>query len=172
MENQNAPFEKTILPHLDAAFNLARWLAGNEPDARDIVQEACLRALKAFAQFRGGDARAWLLSIVRNVAFTSLRKRGAREQVFDGSEDLETFSDPAPDAAETLQRTATIETVRNAIARLPDEFREVIVLREMENLSYKEIADVVGAPIGTVMSRLARGRRELQKALLENHELR
>ena len=165
MENENALFEQAILPHLDAAYNLARWLAGNEPDARDLVQESCLRALRSFARFRGGDARSWLLTIVRHAAYTALRKRGAREQFLD-SEMLEAVPDPAPNVEQILERAADIEVVRAAIAQLPDEFREVIVLREMENLSYKEVADVVGVPIGTVMSRLARGRRALQQILL------
>lgn len=165
MENENALFEQTILPHLDAAYNLARWLAGNETDARDVVQESCLRAFKSFSRFRGGDARSWLLTIVRNAAYTALRKRGAREQFLD-SEILDSVADTGPSAEQILERAANIEAVRAAIAQLPADYREVIVLREMENFSYKEIADMVGLPIGTVMSRLARGRRALQEFLV------
>ncbi|MEP7072212.1 MAG: sigma-70 family RNA polymerase sigma factor [Verrucomicrobiota bacterium] len=166
MQNETALFEQTILPHLDAAYNLARWLVGNEPDARDLVQDACLRAFKSFPRYRGGDARSWLLTIVRNAAYTALRKRGASEQFVD-SDKLESLPDDAPNPDELRERAAKVETVRAAIARLPGEFKEVIVLREMEGFSYKEIADVVGVPIGTVMSRLARGRRGLQKLLVE-----
>jgi RNA polymerase sigma-70 factor (ECF subfamily) len=165
VENENALFEQTILPHLDAAFNLARWLVRNEPDARDLVQESCLRAFKSFARFRGGDARCWLLTIVRNAAYTALRKRGTHEQVLD-SEVLDSIADPAPNAEQILERAGNIEAVRAAIAQLPNDFREVIVLREMENFSYKEIADTVGVPVGTVMSRLARARRALQEFLI------
>ena len=167
MENENALFEETILPHLDAAYNLARWLTGNEPDARDMVQESFLRAFKFFGRFRGGDARSWLLTIVRNTVYTSLRQRQTRERTFQSDDAIETFEDPAPSAEQILERAATIETVRVAIAQLPEEFREVIVLREMEDFSYKEIADLVGVPIGTVMSRLARGRRQLQAIILQ-----
>ena len=164
VENESVPFEQTILPHLDAAYNLARWLTGNEHDARDIVQESFLRAFKFFGRYRGGDARSWVLAIVRNTAYTSLRKRETREQFLES--EIQNFEDPSPNAQQILERVADIEAVRAAIAQLPTEFREVIVLREMENLSYKEIADLVAIPIGTVMSRLARGRRELQRIIV------
>lgn len=166
MENESVPFEQTILPHLDAAYNLARWLTGNEHDARDIVQESFLRAFKFFGRYRGGDARSWVLAIVRNTAYTSLRKRETREQFLES--EIENLEDPSPNAEQILERAADIQTVRAAIAQLPTEFREVIVLREMENFSYKDIADLVGVPIGTVMSRLSRGRRELQRIIVEN----
>ncbi|MGI9086466.1 MAG: sigma-70 family RNA polymerase sigma factor [Chthoniobacterales bacterium] len=170
MENENTLFEETILPHLDAAYNLARWLTGNEPDARDMVQESFLRAFKFFGRFRGGDARSWLLTIVRNTVYTALRQRRTRDYVLQSDDAIETFEDPAPSAGQILERAATIDTVRAAIAQLPVEFREVIVLREMEDFSYKEIADLVGVPIGTVMSRLARGRRQLQTIILQGQE--
>jgi RNA polymerase sigma-70 factor (ECF subfamily) len=168
VKNESVPFEQTILPHLDAAYNLARWLAGNEHDARDIVQESFLRAFKFFGRYRGGDARSWVLAIVRNTAYTSLRKRETREQLLES--EIEKLEDPSQNAAQILERAGNIEAVRAAIAQLPTEFREVIILREMENFSYKEIADLVGVPIGTVMSRLARSRRELQAIILRNHQ--
>jgi len=162
-------FEQTILPHLDAAYNLARWLAGNEHDARDIVQEAALRAFKFFGGFRGGDARAWLLAIVRNTAFTKMRAQPAQDL---GPDDLDKIEDTAPQPAQVLERAGNIEAMRAAIAKLPVEFREVIVFREMENFSYKEIAELVNAPIGTVMSRLARARAQLREIILADANLR
>ena len=158
-------FEQTILPHLDAAYSLARWLTGNDHDAEDIVQESCLRALKFFGTFRGGNPRAWLLTIVRNTTFTWLkRSRAGHEQVDlpDGALELE---DPAANPEALFAATANREEVRAALAQLPPEFREVIVLRELEDYSYKEIAGIAGVPIGTVMSRLARGRKQLQRLL-------
>jgi RNA polymerase sigma-70 factor (ECF subfamily) len=158
-------FEAIVLPHLDAAYNLARWLTGNENDARDMVQDASLRAFKFFGGFRGGDARAWLLTIVRNTAFTWLQRRRTTEHVFEDEDELEKLEDVSVNPAELLERSANVEMVRGAIAQLAPEFREAIVLREMEGFSYKEIADIAGIRIGTVMSRLARGRRELQRIL-------
>src|SRR5689334_9839741 len=130
-------FEQTILPHLDAAYNLARWLAGNEHDAADIVQESCLRAVKFFGSFRGGNARAWLLTIVRNTSYTWLKRSRGHESlsVDDSFHELE---DPAADPAVLQASAANIERVREALAQLAPEFREVIVLREMEDYSYKE----------------------------------
>ena len=165
VENENALFEQTILPHLDAAYNLARWLAGNEPDARDVVQESCLRAFKYFLVFAAATRVPGCSRSCAMRPTLTLRKRGAREQFLD-SEILDLVADPGPSAAQILERAANIEAVRAAIAQLPADFREVIVLREMENFSYKEIADIVGVPIGTVMSRLARGRRALQEFLI------
>ena len=163
VENETAHFEQTILPHLDAAYNLAHWLTGNEHDARDMVQESFLRALKFFGNFRGGDPHAWLLTIVRNTVYTWLKRRQTREHVLQAEEEMEKFEDVSVNPEQLLERSANIELVRDAIAQLPREFREVVVLREMENLSYKEIADIVDVRIGTVMSRLARGRRQLQR---------
>jgi len=165
VNDNNASFEQTILPHLDAAYNLARWLAGNEHDAEDIVQEAFLRAVKFYGSFRGGNPRAWLLTIVRNTSYTALkRRRENHAQVHLDESDLE-LEDHSADPAAALAAMSNIEKVREAIAQLPLEFREVIVLREMEDYSYKEIADLVDLPVGTVMSRLARGRRQLQKII-------
>lgn len=159
-------FEHTMLPHLDAAYNLARWLLRHEQDAEDAVQEAFLRAYRAFDRFRGGDGRAWLLTIVRNVCFTQLRRdrpSGARE-VFD--DELHGGSlDPGEVNAIAWRETKTAQLQR-ALEQLAPEFREVIVLHEIEGLAYREIAQVAEIPIGTVMSRLARGRQKLQAELL------
>src|ERR1044071_4417926 len=160
-------FEQTMLPHLDAAYNLARWLAGNEHDAEDIVQESFLRAVKFFDSFRGGNPRAWLLTIVRNTSYTWLKRRqtgNAQFHLDDGDFEIE---DQAANPAALQAAMANVERVRDAIAQLPLEFREIIVLRELEDYSYKEIADLVEVPVGTVMSRLARGRRQLQKILCQ-----
>ena len=157
-------FEQTVLPHLDAAYNLARWLAGNEADAQDVAQEACLRAFKFFGNFRGDNARAWLLTIVRNTFYTWLRKNRPAEIVELSDEMLEAGEISAgPEIP--ASRLGDAEAVQRAIAGLPVEFREMVVLREMEGLSYKEIAGLAGVPIGTVMSRLARARKLLQKQL-------
>jgi RNA polymerase sigma-70 factor (ECF subfamily) len=158
-------FDQTILPHLDAAYNLARWLIGNERDAQDITQEACLRAFKFFSTFRGGDPRAWLLTIVRRTAWTWLRSNRRHEEAVEYDEELHGGADEAPNPEVSLVRAGDVETVRQAIATLPAIFREVLVLRELEDCSYKEIADIAGVPIGTVMSRLTRARRQLQTAL-------
>ena len=156
-----ARFEAVVLPHLDAAYTLARYLMRNAQDAEDVVQDACLRALKYFEGFRGEEAtsaRAWLLTIVRNTAH-SWRKRHRPDALaveFDEREHSETIAERDPEAKETLGR---------ALDRLAPEFREVIVLRELQGLSYKEISDVTGVPVGTVMSRLSRARARLQEAL-------
>jgi RNA polymerase sigma-70 factor (ECF subfamily) len=159
-------FDHLMLPHLDAAYNLARWLLRNEHDAEDAVQEACLRAWRAFDRFRGGDGRAWLLTIVRNVCYTRLRQV-RREPV------LEAFEDDAHGATENPAEAQAVawretkgELLRQALERLPAEFREVIVLHELEGLAYREIAAVAEIPLGTVMSRLARARHKLQVELL------
>jgi RNA polymerase sigma-70 factor, ECF subfamily len=156
-------FEQMVMPHLDAAYNLARWLAGNDQDAQDVAQEATLRAFKFFGSFRGDNARAWLLSIVRNTFYTWLRKNRTPEKVINIDdetleiEDSSAQSEPVP--------FADADAVRRAIAELPVEFREIVILREMEGFSYKEIAEMAEVPIGTVMSRLARARKLLQKRL-------
>ena len=161
-------FETIVLAHLNAAHNLARWLTGNDHQAEDLVQEACLRALRYFAGFRGHDARAWLLTIVRNTHFTSLRdSRAERDNVAFDEEihSLDETGHPVNTAGMAISQGDVKRQVNEAIERLPIEFREIVVLREIEELSYKEIAAVTGTPIGTVMSRLSRGRKLLAEYL-------
>ena len=163
-------FEEVILPHLDAAYNLARWLTGNDQDAQDVVQDASLRAFKFFSGFRGGNSRAWLLKIVRNTFYNWLEKNRPSGISTVGDEELLAVEDPSVDPDLLLLRSANVEAVRSAIEKLPVEFREIIVLRELEDCSYKEISGVAGVPIGTVMSRLARARKQLQEILTETPE--
>jgi RNA polymerase sigma-70 factor (ECF subfamily) len=165
-------FEQTVLPHMDAAYNLARWIMGNGQDAEDMVQEAYLRAYQYFNGFQGGSSRAWLLTIVRNTCYTWLRQNRAQaltvelnEELADGAGLLLSGSDPAPSPEHAQQLHANQQQVRSAMQTLPVEFRELIVLREVEGLSYKEIAGVAGIPLGTVMSRLARARQQLRACL-------
>jgi RNA polymerase sigma factor (sigma-70 family) len=160
-----SPFEETVLPHLDAAFNYARWLTRNEADAEDVVQDACVRALRFLTSLRDDNARPWLLAIVRNTWYSrvSRRSRSALEMKTDSTE-LEA-ADVALDPEERMLQQHTVTRVRAALDQLPVDFREVLVLREIEGLSYKEIAAVVNIPIGTVMSRIARGRERLMGIL-------
>lgn len=160
-----ALFEQLVLPHLDAAYNLARWLAGNDADAQDVAQEASLRAYKYFGSFRGENPRAWLLSIVRNSFHTWLRKNRAPEKTFQIDDEALDIEDSSAGVAAANPNFADGEAVRRAIAELPLEFREIVILREMEGFSYKEIAELAVIPIGTVMSRLARARKLLQRSL-------
>ena len=157
-------FEQTVLPHLDSAYNLARWLAGNDHDAQDVAQEASLRAFKYFGSFRGDNPRAWLLSIVRNSFHTWLRKNRPTEKTVELTEDILDIEDPSVSAETVNPLFADADAVRRAIAELPLDFREIVILREMEGFSYKEIAELAEVPIGTVMSRW-RARRLLQKNL-------
>jgi RNA polymerase sigma factor (sigma-70 family) len=154
-------FEEVVLPHLDAAFNYARWLTKSEADAEDVVQDAAVRALRFFSSLRNDDARSWLLTIVRHTWYGRFSKVGSADQhmVLNEMQDERPDEQLDPEAL-VIQRQA-VERVQRAIEELPVDFREVIVLRELEGLSYKEIAAVVGVPIGTVMSRLARGRERL-----------
>ncbi len=170
-DSKRSRFESNISPHVDAAYNLARWLTENDRDAEDVVQEAMLRAFMYFDGFRGGDARSWILKIVRNTCFTWLQANRPREIAATAVEELRDMTTPLvysglADDPETLAlRRTTALQLNNAIATIPAAFREVVVLREMEGLSYKQIATVVDAPIGTVMSRLARARAELRRIL-------
>jgi RNA polymerase sigma-70 factor (ECF subfamily) len=162
---EDNPFELVVLPHLDAAYNLARWLTGNERDAEDVTQEASLRAFKFFSTYRGGDARSWLLTIVRRTAWTWLRRNRQHEEAVEFDEELHGGEDESANPEMSLARAGDVETVRRGLESLPALFREALVLRELEDCSYKEIADIAGVPVGTVMSRLARARRLLQTAL-------
>lgn len=154
-------FRKQALCHLDEAYNLARWLTRDRHDAEDIVQEACLRALRGFANFRGEDARAWLLTIVRNTCYTWLKRRRSQEVAMDVDADVDAVESVSSDPLQELTRNLDSEQLRTAIEELPAEFREVIVLKDLQGHSYREIADIAQVPIGTVMSRLSRGRRRL-----------
>jgi RNA polymerase sigma-70 factor, ECF subfamily len=158
-------FERVVVPHLDAAYTLARYLLRDEHDAQDVVQEAALRAWRHFGGYAGGDARAWLLTIVRHGCWTAQRKQraGATLVEFDESAHSSGAEHVTPES--TAIRRGTRDAVRTAVDSLPLVFREVLVLREADGLSYEEIARVIGAPIGTVMSRLARARRQLRERL-------
>jgi RNA polymerase sigma factor (sigma-70 family) len=163
--NQLARFEQTVIPHLDAAYNLARWLTRNDQDAEDMVQEAYLRAFRFFGGFHGGNSRAWLLTIVRNTCYTWLQQDRRRELAVDLEEELQHLEsgDPGPEAV--LLQDVDSQLLRQALEELPVEFREVVILREVEGLSYKEIAALTDLPPGTVMSRLARARKRLAARL-------
>ena len=154
-------FERAMLPHLDAAHNLARWLTGSAQDAEDVVQDACLRALTFFDGFRGEDGRAWLLAITRHTCYDWLRKNRRQSELLAPPEELDLAADGAPGPEAEQLRNADRRLVREGLERLPAEYREVLVLRELEGMSYKQIARITGAPIGTVMSRLARARKRL-----------
>ena len=164
MDDRRRRFEAQALPHLDAAYNLARWLSRSPVDAEDIVQDAMLRAFRGFDGFRGGDAKAWLLTIVRNCwlsAGTASRRRG-----LTSLED--SMADEGPGPEETAIQAGHQRRLDAMIARLPADFREVLILREMEDMSYREIAEITASPIGTVMSRLARARTQLREFAQES----
>ena len=154
-----------MLPHLGAAYNLARWITGNDNDAEDVVQESYLRALKFFGGFRGENGRPWLLTIVRNTCFTWLRQNRFSELSTELDEEIHGIPRGPENPESILLAVTQSEMVRKAIEELPPEFREVIILRDMEDLSYKEIAGIASIPVGTVMSRLARARSRLQQLL-------
>ena len=154
-------FNQTVLPHLDAAYNLARWLTRNDQDAQDIVQEASLRAFKYWKGFSGRDCRSWLLAIVRNTYYSWVRQRSVQPELTETGE-IDDIDDGVPNPENLLLQNASRDMLKAALDDLPAEFREAIVLREMEGMSYKEIADIASVPIGTVMSRLARARKRLQ----------
>jgi RNA polymerase sigma factor (sigma-70 family) len=170
-------FERFFVPHLDAAHNFARWLTRDERNAEDVVQEACLRAFKFIESFQGDDGRAWLLGIVRNTYYTWLKRNKVAtlavpfdEESFDSGEleaSVERYASPVD---QLLQEKDAKRLVNGALERLPEEFRETIVLRELEGLSYKEIAAIAGIPLGTVMSRLARARKLLLQYLRQAQE--
>ena len=158
-------FEEVVLPHLDAAFNYARWLTKNDADAEDVVQDAYVRALRFFSSLRGEDARGWLLTIVRNTWYGRFPRRVGGGVTLVANEDANEVADTSLGPEAQVIQQQTVSHVRQALEALPGDFREVLVLRELEGFSYKEIAAIVGVPIGTVMSRLARGRERLAGAL-------
>jgi RNA polymerase sigma-70 factor (ECF subfamily) len=164
-KTQQVRFEQIVLPHLDAAYNLARWLTRNDQDAEDVVQEACLRAFKFFGGFYGGDSRAWLLTIVRNTCYSWLRHNRAHELTTPFDESIHDVECAGLNPEALLLHQADQQLLRRALEALPVESREVIVLRELEGLSYKEIGTIADIPLGTVMSRLARARKRLQHDL-------
>jgi RNA polymerase sigma-70 factor (ECF subfamily) len=158
-----ASFQETMLPHLDAAHNLARWLLRNEQDAQDVVQEAYLRAFKSFDGFRGSNGRAWLLTIVRNTSYTFLKKNKAVDLTTPFDDEIHAIGHESASPATILEHLEDTELMRNAIDKLPAEFREILILRHQEGLSYKEISDIAQLAPGTVMSRLTRARAKLRE---------
>jgi RNA polymerase sigma-70 factor, ECF subfamily len=164
--NNDVPnFEQAVLPHLDAAYNLARWLMRNEPDAQDVAQEAYLRAFRFFPGFRGGNARAWLLKIIRNTCYTWLQANRPLQDAAEFDEKLFPADSRSLNPEESVLQNDSDTLVRKALEKLPSNFREVLILRELEGMSYREIADITGMPAGTVMSSLSRARGRLRQIL-------
>jgi RNA polymerase sigma-70 factor (ECF subfamily) len=159
-------FEEVVLPHLDSAFNYARWLTKNDADAEDVVQDAYVRALRFFSSLRDENARAWLFTIVRNTWYGRFPRRIGSAVVNVPDEDADNRADVGLDPEAQMIQQQTVERVRRALETLPADFREMLVLRELEGLAYKEIAAIVGIPLGTVMSRLARARERLADVLI------
>ncbi|HEV3310665.1 MAG TPA: sigma-70 family RNA polymerase sigma factor [Chloroflexota bacterium] len=167
--DERRQFEQATMPHLDAAYNLARWLTKDQHNAEDVVQEAYYRAARYFGSFRGGDGRAWLLSVVRRAAFDWLRKQKSKLVVVF-NEDVHDRGDEASNPELLAIQKCDQALVRQALEELPPQLREAIVLRELEGLSYQQIATVIEIPMGTVMSRIARGRQQLQVWLAAHSE--
>lgn len=165
MDDKRRRFEELVLPHLDAASNLARWLTRNPPEADDIVQDAMLRAFRSFDSFRGDNAKPWLLTIVRNC-YRSARSVSNRFAALP-EHHAETEADPAPNQESEILRSDDARDMAAVLLALPAEFRETLILREMEEMRYRDIAVVTGVPIGTVMSRLARGRALLRQSWID-----
>jgi RNA polymerase sigma-70 factor (ECF subfamily) len=163
--NQLPNFEQAVMPHLDAAYNLARWLMRNEQDAQDVAQEAYLRAFRFFPGFRGGDARAWLMKIVRNTCYTWLQANRPLQEAAEFDENFFPPDSCTPNPEEAVLQNDSNALVRKALEKLPPNYREVLILRELEGMSYKEIADITGMPAGTVMSSLSRARCRLRQIL-------
>jgi len=163
--HESASFEALMLPHMDAAHNLARWLVRNDRDAEDIVQEAYLRAFKSFRRFHGSNGRAWLLTIVRNTSYTLLKKNRMVDLTSPFDEEIHVSEHECSTPAVLLEQSENAELITQAIEDLPAEFREILVLRHLEDLSYREIAEIAEIPPGTVMSRLARARGKLKECL-------
>ena len=159
-------FERDALPHLNSAYNLARWLTRNDQDAEDIVQEAYLRAFRFYRSFRGSDARPWLLKIVRNVYYTWSRQNAVKQSI-DFDQNLAGRDSCFDNPEELLIRNANSVLLRTALEVLPNPWREMLILRELQGMSYKEISTIVGAPVGTVMSRLSRARARLSQSVAD-----
>jgi RNA polymerase sigma factor (sigma-70 family) len=158
-------FDALMLPHLDAAHNLAKWLLRNEQDVQDVVQEAFLRAFKSFSGFHGSNGRAWLLTIIRNTSYTFLKKNRSLDLTTTFDEEIHDTGRESPSPVTILEHAEDSELIRNAMDELPAEFREILTLRHQEDLSYKEIGEILKIPTGTVMSRLARSRAKLKEYL-------
>jgi RNA polymerase sigma factor (sigma-70 family) len=165
LTSHSPDFEQAVLPHLDAAYNLARWLTRNQQNAEDVVQEAYLRAFRFFPGFRGGDARAWLMKIVRNTCYTWLHANGPLQEAAEFDENLYPPDSHVPNPEEVVLQNDNSSLVRKALQELPPRFREVLILRELEGMSYREIAEITGMPAGTVMSSLSRARDSLREVL-------
>jgi RNA polymerase sigma factor (sigma-70 family) len=166
LEHSHLPnFEQDVLPHLDAAYNLARWLMRNDQDAQDVVQEAYLRAFRFFSGFRGGDARAWLMKIVRNTCYTWLHVNRPLQDAAEFDENLSPPDQHAPNPEQLLLQNDSGTLLHQALENLPASLREVVILREIEGMSYREIAAITGVPLGTVMSSLSRARGRLRQTL-------
>lgn len=164
--NSSRDFELDVLPHLNSVYNLARHLTGNNHDAEDVAQEAYLRAFRFYGRFRGGNARPWLMKIVRNAFYDSLRENPAGQPI-DLEQDLAGAGGCFGNPEEILIQRTSAAVVQKALKTLPIYWREVLVLRELEGMSYKEISAIVGVPAGTVMSRLSRARGRLRQALAD-----
>ena len=164
-EHELASFEAVMLPHMDAAHNLARWLLRNEQDAQDVVQEAYLRAFKSYSGFHGSNGRAWLLTIVRNTSYTLLKKNRTADLTTTFDEEIHATGPESVSPATILEHAEDAELIKNAMNKLPAEFREILTLRHQEELSYQEIGEILKIPTGTVMSRLARARAKLREYL-------
>ena len=164
--SEHTRFEELVLPHLDAGYNLARWLARDVNDAEDVVQDACVRALTYVGSLRDGDARAWFLTIVRHAFYDWCKRNRPAEIVRDDGTAIDMAADSAMDPEQAAQRSGESRLLADAVSELPLAYREVLILRELEELSYKEIARIADIPVGTVMSRLARARGLLQRSPL------
>jgi RNA polymerase sigma-70 factor (ECF subfamily) len=158
-----------MVPHLEAAYNLARWLTRSDTDAQDIVQEAYMRGLRYFDAFTGGDAKSWLLAIVRNTFLTWHQRRGQNTMAFD--EQLHSAHGKVANPEEAAIRVSRLDSLKACVEALPDEYRETLVMRELEEMPYQRIADVVGVPVGTVMSRLSRARKRVGECMASKGEL-
>jgi len=162
-------FEATVLPHIDAAFNLARWILRNPADAQDVTQEALLRAFRFFSNYRAGSPRAWLLQIVRNCCYTWMQKQNVYEDLGELEETILPVEKHTPESLALASADRT--RLSAALQELPASFREILVLRELEGCSYKEISAITGRPMGTVMSALARARQQLRNVLTQATQL-